>query len=288
MFADRRIRKHGLPAEATVTSMTPRRYGGAEMSRKYDYVLEVRPKDRASFTATLTIVAAFLGAKPQEYDVLRVKYDPKTLKVLFDFTGDPRYETEAMNARTAQTRKETAAMLASRTPVRTGLSVVVGQSGNTAASGDHSSGDRESGNHESGGPEVNDRDANNHDFRDRDFSDHVVLEALRQVMATNPLVVRVELTPQADDSAKTRALDGIANLLENGLISGSQFEELQKGILAKMSQPLPIQRTNFVLQPTRLTFARSLTRNFESGLESLLIGRHAVFRATGKSLGRQK
>ena len=236
MFTDRRIRKHGLPAEATVKSMVPRRYGGAEMSRKYDYVLEVRPKDRASFTATLTIVAAFLGAKPQEYDVLRVKYDPKTLKVLFDFTGDPRYETEAMNARTAQMRKETAAMLASRNPVPTGRSFVSGQSTNTDESGNHSSGDRQSGNHESGGPEVNDCDTNNHDFNDRDFSDHGVLEALRQVMATNPLVMRVEPTPQADESAKTRALDGIANLLENGLISGSQFEDLRKGILAKMSQ----------------------------------------------------
>ena len=79
MFTNRRIRKHGLPAEATVTSMTPRRYGGAEMSRKYDYVLEVRPPDRSAFRATLTIVAAFLGAKPQECDILRVKYDPKTL-----------------------------------------------------------------------------------------------------------------------------------------------------------------------------------------------------------------
>ena len=48
MFTDRRIRKHGLPAEATVKSMVPRRYGGAEMSRKYDYVLEVRPTDRAA------------------------------------------------------------------------------------------------------------------------------------------------------------------------------------------------------------------------------------------------
>ncbi len=239
MFTDRRIRKHGLPAEATVTFMTPRRYGGAEMSRKYDYVLEVRPTDRAAFTATLTIVAAFLGAKPQEYDILRVKYDPKTLKVLFDFTGDPRYETEAMNARTAQMRKETAAMLASRTPVPSEPFPVVGQNKNTDASGDRASGDRESG-----GPYVNDCDANNHDFRVRAFSDHGVLEALRQVMATNPLMMRVETT-QADDSAKTRALDGIANLLENGLISGSQFEDLQRGILARMSQ-LPSYPTDQV------------------------------------------
>lgn len=246
MFADRRIRKHGLPAEATVTAMVPRRYGGAEMSRKYDYVLEVRPTDRAAFTATLTIVAVFLGAKPQEYDILRVKYDPRTLKVLFDFTGDPRYETEAMNARTAQMRKETAAMLASRTPVLSELFLVGGQSRNTDESGDH----------DSGGPCVNDRDADNHAFHARDFNDHGVLEALRQVMATNPLMMRVELTPQADDSAKIRALDGIANLLENGLISGSQFEDLQRGILAKMSQ-LPSYSTDQICPVSPLaTFDR--------------------------------
>lgn len=118
MFTNRRIRKHGLPAEATVKSMVPRHYGGAEMSRKYDYVLEVRPSDRAAFDAQVTIVAGFLSAKPQEYDILKVKYDPKTLKVLFDFTGDARYETEAMNARTAQMRKETAEMLAFRKTLR--------------------------------------------------------------------------------------------------------------------------------------------------------------------------
>lgn len=84
------------------------------MSRMYDYVLEVRPTTGSPFEARLALNAAYLGAKPHEYDEVRVKYDPKSLKVMFDFAGDERFDTDAMNARSARLRKEAAEMLASR------------------------------------------------------------------------------------------------------------------------------------------------------------------------------
>jgi hypothetical protein len=200
MFTNRRIRKHGLPAEATVKSMVPRRYGGAEMSRKYDYVLEVRPGDRAAFEAELTIVAGFLGAKPQEYDILKVKYDPKTLKVLFDYTGDARYETEAMYARTAQMRKETAELLAVKKTYLAGTTSA--PEGNAIVAAER---------------------------RINEFGDHGVLDAMRKVTLKNPTVTTLPGNQEVTGLERHDAMAGLAMLLENGLISGTQYEELQTG-----------------------------------------------------------
>ncbi len=197
MFTNRRIRKHGLPAEATVKSMVPRRYGGAEMSRKYDYVLEVRPGSRPAFEAELTIVAGFLGAKPQEYDILKVKYDPKTLKVLFDYSGDARYETEAMNARTAQMRKESAELLAAKKAYLAGTTSAPG--GNAIVAGER---------------------------RINDFGDHGVLDAMRKVMLEDPILITLPGNDDVTGSERHDVIAGLAMLLENGLISGTQYEEL--------------------------------------------------------------
>ncbi|MCU1387615.1 MAG: Short C-terminal protein, partial [Ilumatobacteraceae bacterium] len=57
---------------------------------------------------------AILGLRPNEYDVVNVKYDPESHETIFDFTGDPRFDLEAMRARTTQMRKETAEMNAAR------------------------------------------------------------------------------------------------------------------------------------------------------------------------------
>ena len=114
MFFDRTIRRKGIPAEATVTSMTPRKSHQDCLSRKYDYVLEIRSEKHPFFVARVTLYAAYLGAKPQEYDEVRVKYDPKTMRVVFDLVGDERFDTDAMNARSARLRKETHEMLLAR------------------------------------------------------------------------------------------------------------------------------------------------------------------------------
>ncbi len=156
--------------------MVPRKsHNSDSMSRKYDYVLQVRPADHPPFEASVTLYAAYLGAKPHEYDEVRVKYDPKSLKVIFDFAGDERFDTDAMNARTARLRKETAEMLAAR-------------SGNP--------GSRSTFKPLSSGPIV---------------------------MMQIPGATGDHLSPQMELAAKA----GLARLLEVGLVSAEQFEEMQ-------------------------------------------------------------
>lgn len=112
MFDERRIRKHGLDGEATVVSMDEKSNHSSNSYRKYDYVLDVRPVVGEPFRAELRHTFSMLESKPQAYDVVKVKFDAGSRQVIFDLVGDPRYDVEAMNARTLQMREETARMRA--------------------------------------------------------------------------------------------------------------------------------------------------------------------------------
>ncbi|MFI2664623.1 SHOCT domain-containing protein [Micromonospora carbonacea] len=108
MFDQRRIRKRGLAAQALVLSVREASaLGGNGSWQKYDFVLEVRPGDREAFRAELRERFYIVERKPGEADVVSVKYDPHTLKVIFDLAGDPRFDVEAMQRRTAQLRWDT-------------------------------------------------------------------------------------------------------------------------------------------------------------------------------------
>ena len=74
----------------------------------------MRPEGRAPFEADVRDVFVLSGIRPREFDVLRVKYDPKSLHVVFDLDGDPRYDLEASTARTLELRRRTAERLAAR------------------------------------------------------------------------------------------------------------------------------------------------------------------------------
>lgn len=112
MFDERRIRKHGLPAQATVVSMEMHSHVSSNDYHRYDYVLDVRPPNEAPFRVEMHESFPIIAGKPQIYDVVNVKYDEKSHETIFDFTGDPRFDLDAMRARTAQMRKETAEMKA--------------------------------------------------------------------------------------------------------------------------------------------------------------------------------
>jgi hypothetical protein len=58
--------------------------------------------------------------KPAEADLVSVKYDPDTLKAIFDLTDDPRFDIEAMQRRTAQRRWDTHHRTSGATEDRTG------------------------------------------------------------------------------------------------------------------------------------------------------------------------
>jgi hypothetical protein len=104
MFDKRRIRKNGLPAQALVLSAGRHSNVTSNSWQKYDYVLEVRPEGRAPFQATLRETFYIIESKPKEADLVQVKYDPKSLQVVFDLEGDPRFDVEAMQRRSTQMR----------------------------------------------------------------------------------------------------------------------------------------------------------------------------------------
>lgn len=114
MFDERRIRKHGLPGQATVVSATEHSHLSSNDYRRYDFVLDVRPATGEPFRVEMHETFAILGLRPNEYDVVNVKYDPESHETIFDFTGDPRFDLDAMRARTTELRRETAEMNAVR------------------------------------------------------------------------------------------------------------------------------------------------------------------------------
>jgi hypothetical protein len=112
MFDKRRISKHGEAAQATVVSVDQRSHLTSNELRDYDHVLEVRPADRPAFRADVRDKFWIAGLRPQAGDVLKVRFDPKSLETVFDLEGDPRYDVDAMNARTAVMKQDTARLVA--------------------------------------------------------------------------------------------------------------------------------------------------------------------------------
>jgi hypothetical protein len=114
VFKNRRTRRDGLSAEATVLSIEDKSGHSVDQLRTFLHRLEVRPEGGAPFQAEVRDVFVMSGIRPREFDVLRVKYDPKSLNVVFDLDGDPRYDVEASTARTLEMRRQTAELLKAR------------------------------------------------------------------------------------------------------------------------------------------------------------------------------
>jgi hypothetical protein len=108
MFKNRSVRKHGTPAEATVLSIKDLSGRSADTLRRFSHQLEVRRADGSTFEAEVRGVFGLVGLRPREHDVLQVRYDPDSLRVVFDLDGDPRYDLEASTARTLELRRRTA------------------------------------------------------------------------------------------------------------------------------------------------------------------------------------
>ncbi len=79
--------------------------------RDHDYVLEVSSEAGDAFTAKVRDKFWIAGLRPEEGDEgVPVRFDRASHRTVFDLDGDPRYDIEAMNARTAQVRAETREM----------------------------------------------------------------------------------------------------------------------------------------------------------------------------------
>ncbi|HST40546.1 MAG TPA: hypothetical protein VLK58_13615 [Conexibacter sp.] len=108
MFKNRRTRRNGTSAEATVLSIEDLSGRSADTLRRFSHLLEVRRSDGSVFQAEVRAVFGLTGLRPREFDVLRVRYDPDSLHVVFDLDGDPRYDLDASTARTLELRRQAA------------------------------------------------------------------------------------------------------------------------------------------------------------------------------------
>jgi hypothetical protein len=110
MFDKRRIRKHGLSAEAMVLSVDKRSHLTSNELRDFDHVVEVRPPGEAPFQTMIREKYWIGGLRPKEGDLVKVRYDPDSREAVFDLDGDPRFDIEQMRERTKALRRETAAL----------------------------------------------------------------------------------------------------------------------------------------------------------------------------------
>ena len=111
LFAKRRLKKNGERATALVLSCEMRSKVTTNEPRDYDYVLEVHPESGDTFQAKVRDKFWITGLRPEEQDDdVPVRFDPSSKETVFDLDGDPRYDVDAMNERTAQLKAETRAL----------------------------------------------------------------------------------------------------------------------------------------------------------------------------------
>lgn len=105
MFDKRRIRKNGVIAQAEVLSVEDRsRFATSDGYHTFEHTLQVRATEREPFTAVVRQQFNIIDLRPKTGQILQVRYDPKSLECVFVLEGDPRYDVDAMNARSAAIR----------------------------------------------------------------------------------------------------------------------------------------------------------------------------------------
>jgi hypothetical protein len=104
MFDRRRIRKTGTLAQALVVSVEDRSRFAGTGPHDYEHVLRVRATDREPFDAVVRHRFDLMERRPQPQELVQVRYDPQTQETVLVLEGDPRYDLDAMNARTAAIR----------------------------------------------------------------------------------------------------------------------------------------------------------------------------------------
>jgi hypothetical protein len=95
MFGFGGLKKNGVPASAVVRFAQPRHQIASNEFRKFDFVVDVEPEGREPFRAEIVESFWLTGLHPGEGDIVRVRFDPKSLKTVFDLKGDSRYDLKA-------------------------------------------------------------------------------------------------------------------------------------------------------------------------------------------------
>jgi hypothetical protein len=98
----------GERATATVLARTSPEPADAEeeQRREYTYALRVEPREGTPFETRVRHAFWLLELKPSVGDRgVGVRFDPSTKVTTFDLGGDPRYDADALIARTATHRR---------------------------------------------------------------------------------------------------------------------------------------------------------------------------------------
>ena len=105
MFDKRRIRKNGVLAQAEVISVEDRsRFATSDGYHTFEHTIHVGATEREPFTTVVRQQFNIVDLRPKTGQILQVRYDPGSLECVFVLEGDPRYDVDAMNVRSAAIR----------------------------------------------------------------------------------------------------------------------------------------------------------------------------------------
>ena len=98
MFDKWRLRRHGERCQATVVHVQQAKKIATNDYRKYDFVIDVHPREGRPARVEISDTFAVMGLKPGTGDVVPVIWDGSSGQVVFDLDGDPRYAMKAFRA----------------------------------------------------------------------------------------------------------------------------------------------------------------------------------------------
>jgi hypothetical protein len=98
MFEKWRLRRHGERCQATVVHVQQAKKIATNDYRKYDFIVDVHPRDDPPARVEISDTFAVTGLKPGAGDVVPVIWDSSSQRAVFDLDGDPHYDMKALRA----------------------------------------------------------------------------------------------------------------------------------------------------------------------------------------------
>ena len=98
MFDEWRLRRSGERCQATVVHVQQAKKIATNDYRRYDFVIDVHPREGRPARVEISDTFAVMGLKPGIGDVVPVIWDGSSGQAVLDLDGDPRYDMKAFRA----------------------------------------------------------------------------------------------------------------------------------------------------------------------------------------------
>jgi len=98
MFDEWRLRRRGERCQATVVHVQQAKKIATNDYRRYDFVIDVHPREGRPARVEISDTFAVMGLKPGIGDVVPVIWDGSSGQAVLDLDGDPRYDMKAFRA----------------------------------------------------------------------------------------------------------------------------------------------------------------------------------------------